>query len=425
MKSLPLRRCVKAVTAHAGGLVAGFVLVLATPAVWAGVAPPAALPFPHPLITEVLYAVPVENGDANGDGARQVAGDEFVELSNPHAQAIDLRGYKLFDRGSASSGAARAAEPLFTFPACRVEPGQVVVVFNGHASNIPAPVGDARGAPAAGNAKFGGALVFSMRAPSQRVAFSNTADHCLLVAPDGIAVQLVHWGADSAKPVSAAPPLLSEAAPVTSKGSVERRTVDGPWLEVRATESRAGYTPGLVAWAKPPADAPQPTVPRLPPVGPGPGPGNPELPSSPAPMVPKVPPVPSTPGEAPANPAAPAPGPGAEAEAQPTQLAIENRTGRTIVLDLGVLYRVGGMAEGSSVPRLVPADQTVVHTFPGGGPSPRPYVRVALAEPAEPGKPTAAAVMRLLAPGKQVKLVAKLAPKEADGSGGGVVLETP
>src|SRR5687768_184922 len=48
--------------------------------------PPAApVPFPHPLITEVLYAVPNTPGsDANQDGTRHVAGDEFVELINPH-----------------------------------------------------------------------------------------------------------------------------------------------------------------------------------------------------------------------------------------------------------------------------------------------------------------------------------------------------
>lgn len=374
----------------------------------AGSAPPVA--FPHPLITEVLFAVPTDNGDANRDGTRQVAGDEFVEIVNPHAQAIELRGYKILDRGSASS-AGRPPEPLFVFPFCRLEPGQVVVVFNGHASTIAAPVGDSRAAPAAGHPGFGGALVFSMRAGSQRASFNNSADHCLLVAPDGIGVHLVRWGPEPGGGGGGVPlAMLSEVAPVAAKGSVERRELTGPWVEVRGAEGRGAFTPGSVPWAKPPAADP-PTVPRVPPTGPVPKP-----PSSP--ISPSVP-------AAPAPPAEPAPAaPPADPESQPTPLALENQTGRTLMVELGVIYRVGGVSEGSAVPRSLGADSTLTHTFPGGGPGPRPYVRVALAD----GGPGQSAIVRLLPPGRPARLVVRLAPAGPDapeGRGGGLVIESP
>src|SRR5437870_5538652 len=48
--------------------------------------------FPHPLITEILYAVPSgERGDANADGTRDAVGDEFIELTNPHDKPIQLK----------------------------------------------------------------------------------------------------------------------------------------------------------------------------------------------------------------------------------------------------------------------------------------------------------------------------------------------
>ena len=40
--------------------------------------------YPHPLITEIFFSVPGSGGDANGDGQRSPAGDEFIELMNPH-----------------------------------------------------------------------------------------------------------------------------------------------------------------------------------------------------------------------------------------------------------------------------------------------------------------------------------------------------
>src|SRR5205823_6103778 len=66
------------------------------------------VPFPHPLISEVLYAVPSgERGDANADGKRDAVGDEFIELVNPHDRPIQLKGYTLMDADAYAPGAAK------------------------------------------------------------------------------------------------------------------------------------------------------------------------------------------------------------------------------------------------------------------------------------------------------------------------------
>src|SRR5262245_22470861 len=120
----------------------------------------APIPFPHPLITEILYAVPnAAEGDANGDGSRHVAGDEFVELINPHEKPINLLGYSITDRNAPSKGQLR-----FTFPSVVIPPRGLVVVFNG------CEQGWAEAAPAAtGGAAAGAAPVIvgdSKRAPT-------------------------------------------------------------------------------------------------------------------------------------------------------------------------------------------------------------------------------------------------------------------
>ena len=58
---------------------------------WAAAADWPPVPYPHPMITEVLFAVPTgDGGDASGDGSRHVSGDEFIELVNPHDKAIQV-----------------------------------------------------------------------------------------------------------------------------------------------------------------------------------------------------------------------------------------------------------------------------------------------------------------------------------------------
>ncbi|MCC6659333.1 MAG: lamin tail domain-containing protein [Phycisphaerales bacterium] len=206
--------------------------------------PPAAadtpLPaFPHPLITEILYAVPSgDAGDANADGTRDAAGDEFVEITNPWDKAIELGGYTLSDRNAEGRGGMR-----FKFPRLRVPPGAVIVVFNGCKQAFAGPVGDEAGAPNATDAKFGGAAVFTMRNDSGAVSLSNGGDYVLLSAPDGTPVHCIKWGEFSETVPAAA---VIEDAPKVTGRSVARATRDGP-LEAHP-KGEHPFSPGTLRW---------------------------------------------------------------------------------------------------------------------------------------------------------------------------------
>ncbi|MGD9689812.1 MAG: lamin tail domain-containing protein [Phycisphaerales bacterium] len=211
---------------------------------------------PHPLICEILYAVPTgESGDASGDGTRSATGDEFIELVNPHDTPIELRGYTLTDRSMGKGNALK-----FEFPACTLAPGGVVVVFNGFETTFGSSAGESDKAGGA-DRRFHGARVFSMRATSSRQALSNTGDAVVLFAPDGSAVQRVKWGKVDGKLPDAR---LNEDAPTTNRGSVQRDGVHrgsrfAAHAEVRADGSSEGvrYSPGLFVMrdkARPDAD---------------------------------------------------------------------------------------------------------------------------------------------------------------------------
>lgn len=208
--------------------------------------PPApAVAYPHPLITEVLFAVPTgPEGDANADGVRDALGDEFVEITNPHTRPIDLRGYVLLD-GSANP----RSRFTFAFPAMKVPPGGVVVAFNGYKAKIPGPVGDAKVVPKALNPNFNNAAVFSVNAG--RAGFSNAGDVVVLKAPDGKLVQRVRWGnADQAAGGTGF--LLDELAPASGKSSVQREglTKDAMWRAQTEIDGKA-CSPGKLAEAAP------------------------------------------------------------------------------------------------------------------------------------------------------------------------------
>lgn len=212
-------------------------------------APP--VPFPHPLITEVLYAVPTGvAGDANKDGVRDTSGDEFIELVNPHDKPISLRGYVL--SGKAPEAAAKGKEYKvlrFVFPAIELAPGEVIVVFNGHDAKWTNPVGDTTRAPREGSEQFFGARVFTMNVESARMGLANKADYVLLTAPRGEPVQCVKWG-DIKAPEGAG---LVEEAPSVSGQSVSRRDV-GDRLEPHPTLEGVKYSAGRF-----PMDAQQPS----------------------------------------------------------------------------------------------------------------------------------------------------------------------
>lgn len=217
----------------------------------------APVPFPHPLITEVLFAVPNgPEGDANADGTRDALSDEFVEITNPHTKPIDLRGYTLTD-----SSANPRSRLMFTFPAMIVPPGGVVVVFNGHKARIPGPVGDAKSAPKALNPNFNNSAVFTMQPSAGRAGFSNAGDAVVLKAPDGKLVQRVRWGkADDTAGGTGF--ILDEIAPVSVKGSAQRHGIgkDAAWLAQTEIDGKA-CSPGQLPAAAPAADAPKGAAP--------------------------------------------------------------------------------------------------------------------------------------------------------------------
>jgi hypothetical protein len=211
----------------------------------------------HPVITEVLYAVP-RDGDADQDGTRSPTGDEFIELVNPHDKPINLMGYTLTDGKSPVSPNRPAPRPAskpktpkpdtppdeddsrirFTFPDLTLQPGHVVVVFNGYESRPPGPVGDAK-APAAQNPKFHNAYILSMRVASQYTALANAGDLILLSDPDAKGVECVTWGDSDKKPDAAAP--ISKAP--ESKGSVQRSSVSGPFIRHQDLPGEINGTP--------------------------------------------------------------------------------------------------------------------------------------------------------------------------------------
>lgn len=149
----------------------------------------------HPIITEVLYAVPPrEQGDADQDGTRQATGDEFIELFNASDKPINLAGYRLID-GLPTKGKAAADTKShidFTLPQATLAPGQCAVIFNGFGASPKGNVGDKSAAKPA-NDNFHGALVFTMQCENQYQALSNANDMVVLLAPDGTALQCVRW----------------------------------------------------------------------------------------------------------------------------------------------------------------------------------------------------------------------------------------
>ncbi len=212
------------------------------------------LPAPHPLITEILYAVPSgDAGDANSDGTRSATGDEFIELYNPHDKPIDLKGYTITDKSLGKPGQLK-----FVFPRCKLLPGQCVVVFNGFESTWAGPVGDSTAAPKEGNKKFHGAKVFSMKTTNSRNALSNSGDCVCLSAPDGTVLHIIKWGKLDAKLPAAK---LTEEAPSTDRGSVQRESAMGKLVAHPASGGTPAprYSPGLFAESESAAAAGDPS----------------------------------------------------------------------------------------------------------------------------------------------------------------------
>ncbi len=152
------------------------------------------IPYPHPVITEILFDTPSEvlGGDANLDGAWTSLGEEFVELVNPHDRAIDIGGYSISD----THPDARYTLGFVIPEGARLEPGERLVVFNGFRQTVemPGPYGDRRTLATAPNENFGGAYVYSAKNITSTRAFTDTGDVCVLRDPDGAVIELIEWG---------------------------------------------------------------------------------------------------------------------------------------------------------------------------------------------------------------------------------------
>ena len=196
----------------------------------------------HPMLSEVLFNVPVgEEGDANLDGRRNAAGDEFFELTNPHDEPIDLRGYVFANRLLFREGSELRAV-LFKFPAMRLGPGERAVVFNGYKSDIPGPVGTSERPPGARNEHFGGAWVFTMGNGSRFRAMNNTGDYVLLLTSRKKVVDSLMWGTpdqDLPEGVSTPQKVIEDPG-----GSVTRSAPDEPFAPHRSVDGTR-FSPGI------------------------------------------------------------------------------------------------------------------------------------------------------------------------------------
>ncbi|MBU6414366.1 MAG: lamin tail domain-containing protein [Planctomycetes bacterium] len=241
-------------------------------------APNVSIAYPHPLITEVLFAVPTgSDGDANGDGARSATGDEFIELVNPHDKAINIKGYTITDSREVKYEDDPAAKPgpdgkkpkkakvlrpqlEFTFPDLVLQPGEVALLFNGYEQKWAQPVGD-KAKAGSRVAKFQNAYIFSAGAESRFIALNNEGDCIQLFAP-GVreSIDCLWWGKGDENGRDAS--TLIEELPEGS-GSVHRVGLTTQWLaSTDLTGSLKGkFSPGSVELpAMPAKDTSRPGV---------------------------------------------------------------------------------------------------------------------------------------------------------------------
>jgi uncharacterized protein (TIGR03437 family) len=129
------------------------------------------------VINEVLVDPPDGiGGDANRDGRRDSANDEFVELINSTTRDLDIGGYEIFTRAGNSNAETlrhRFPEPTIVFA------GTALVVFGG-------------GSPAAESSSFGKAQVF--RASSGGLSLTNSAGSLTIKSGHGEVVSFISYG---------------------------------------------------------------------------------------------------------------------------------------------------------------------------------------------------------------------------------------
>jgi hypothetical protein len=186
------------------------------------------------VINEIMFDVPKDPkedpsgdwiGDANGDGIRSFASDEFIELVNSGNTAVDISGWKILQR---------KLKTIFTFPdGVILQPGEFCVVFGGvgdqgFADHFP-PTLKIFSAQPSGETDLG----FE---GGGRTNLSNKGDNVILRNAKGVDIAEVYWGKAKAK------------SPVGIKLSASN-TIDGSSFskEIRQSVTRNPDITGL--WA--------------------------------------------------------------------------------------------------------------------------------------------------------------------------------
>ena len=160
--------------------------------------------YPLTLVINEVLADPADGaaGDANRDGVRSAAQDEFIEIVNASARDIDLGGYQLLTRTSGGVDTLR-----HTFAADTIlSPGTAAVVFGGAQTATFNP----------DDLVFGGAQVF--RATSGGLSLLNGGSTVTLTDAAGALVEQMSYGdatglvGDRDQSVTRAPDVTGEFA---------------------------------------------------------------------------------------------------------------------------------------------------------------------------------------------------------------------
>ncbi|MGB7923032.1 MAG: lamin tail domain-containing protein, partial [Pyrinomonadaceae bacterium] len=168
------------------------------------------------IINEVLADPPLDlAGDANHDGVRDSADDEFVELVNSTASDIDIGGFQLLTRSSTADEDTlrHVFAPGTIFPA-----GTAIVVFGG-------------GSPPVGSPVFGGAQVFtaSKNGAASSLSLTNSGGVVTLREPSSALVASLSYGgstgldADNDQSLTRSPDITGNFVPhLSAQGSNSR-----------------------------------------------------------------------------------------------------------------------------------------------------------------------------------------------------------
>jgi uncharacterized protein (TIGR03437 family) len=161
--------------------------------------------YPLTLVINEVLADPPDGaaGDANRDGVRSAAQDEFVEIVNASAQDYDLGGYQLLTR---TSGGVDVLRHTFA-PGTLLPPGTAVVIFGGAQPATFNPSDPA----------FGGAQVLT--AATGGLSLLNGGSTVTLLDPSGTPVEQMSYGddvhlpADNNQSLTRAPDLTGNFTP--------------------------------------------------------------------------------------------------------------------------------------------------------------------------------------------------------------------